>query len=606
MKLKLIYVLYTLVFCIFHSNWLQAESQKTNSQAKHIEAIENGLQEAVYFAGDPSSTILQRMQYYGVPGVSIAVINDYKIDWVKHYGVTDKETGQAVDHQTLFQAGSISKPVAAYGALKLVEKNKLALDAPVNQQLKGWQIPDNQLTKKQAVALKHLLSHSAGLTVHGFGGYPPGDEIPSVIQVLNGEAPANSGAVRVNLEPETQFRYSGGGYTVMQKLMTDVTAKPFPALMDELVHKPLKMTRSTFAQPLPPDQLKLAAAGYLPNKQPVPGKRHTYPEMADAGLWTTAEDLAKFAVDIQLALKSGNSQILNQKMVEKMLTPFVSDQMGLGLFLQNRNGQKYFGHGGWDEGFSADFVAHKTAGYGVVIMTNSNHPAFIEELKNSVAKQYKWTGYLEPALKKLPISDEEIARVVGRYDFSPDMTFRVYAKNQRLFMQYLNDQPMEIFRIGENQFIRREYTSKFRFEATQEAGPVNLVFGVNNEKDFIRKRLNDDQLVPFERVMKGELTKAEASYKFLFLMHSDLIPSIEENLLTYAQTLNNQLKPEQGLQVLQLCSRLFPLSENSQGSLAEQHLKMGHKKLAIQYYKKALEISPNSQQALKALKSLEQ
>jgi len=358
--------------------------------AKEIISVESGLRDSARYTKNSTWNIDERMKHYGVPGVSIAVIKNYKIHWLKYYGVTDKETGQRVNEKTLFQAGSISKPVAAYAALKYVELKKLSLDEPVNNKLIGWKIPENKYTKKQPIALKHLLNHSAGLTVHGFAGYAPGIPVPSVIQVLNGDKPANSSAVRVNMLPETKFRYSGGGYTVMQKLVSDVAGKDYPQVMQELVLAPIGMTQSTYEQPLPPAKLKYAAAGYLPNNSPVIGKRHTYPEMAAAGLWTTAEDLAKFVIDIQLAVKDNKSKVLSQSMTNKMLTPFVSKRAGLGFFIKNKNKETYFTHKGWDEGFSADLTAHKSRGYGVVIMTNSNHPAFINELKNSVASYYKW------------------------------------------------------------------------------------------------------------------------------------------------------------------------------------------------------------------------
>ncbi|MCW8997458.1 MAG: beta-lactamase family protein, partial [Kangiellaceae bacterium] len=344
--------------------------------SKEIASIEKGLRGSVIFKGDPSWSIEERMKHHGVPGVSVAVIKDFKVHWVKTYGITDKETGQPVTENTLFQAGSISKPVAAYGALKLVEQNRLGLDEPVNKKLVSWKIPENDFTKKRPVALKHLLNHSGGLTVHGFPGYSVDAPVPTIRQILDGQEPANTAAVRVDMEPETQMRYSGGGYTVLQQLVIDVTKKDYPQTMNELVLGPIKMQRSTYEQPLPPGKLKFAAAGYLPNKNPVPGKRHTYPEMAAAGLWTTAEDLAKFAIDVQSAIKEGNSKVLSKRMTDKMLTPYVSPNTGLGFFLENRDGEEYFAHGGWDEGFSANLIAHKTRGFGVVVMINSNHPAF--------------------------------------------------------------------------------------------------------------------------------------------------------------------------------------------------------------------------------------
>ncbi|TQV89516.1 serine hydrolase domain-containing protein [Aliikangiella coralliicola] len=575
-----------------------------DSISKEIEAVEKGLRSTTRFVNDPVWTIERRMEHYGVPGVSIAVIKDYKVYWVKHYGVTDKETNKAVNDNTLFQAGSISKPVAAYGALKLVEQKKLSLDSPVNEQLVGWKIPDNEYTKKRPIALKHLLNHSAGLTVHGFGGYAVGSPVPTVTQVLDGKKPANSAAVRANILPETEFRYSGGGYTVMQKLVSDVTKTDYPEIMDKLVLAPLAMTRSTYEQPLPPEKLKFAAAGYLPNKQPVPGKRHTYPEMAAAGLWTTAEDLARFAIDVQLSIKGDKGRILSQSMTNKMLTPFVSKDTGLGFFIQSKNNSTYFGHGGWDEGFSADLMAHKNDGYGVVIMTNSNHPAFIEELRNSVAAYYQWDNFLDPELVALPISKAEQQRIVGRYRFSPDMIFTIFAENDRVFMQYLNDDTMEVFRIGDNQYVRREFARKFRFEKSQGKGSVDLIFGINNERTHVRARMKKGEIVPFELVMAGQLQKAEKRYATFFAKYPDEKGSVEWNLLKRADKLVSENKDDTAIALLRMSSRLFSNSPNSFRKLAQYYQEKGDKKNAILNFKKALAIQPENQQLAQALKSL--
>jgi CubicO group peptidase (beta-lactamase class C family) len=201
-----------------------------------------------------------------------------------------------------------------------VEEGKISLDSNVNNYLKSWKLPDNEFTKNKKVALKHLLSHTGGLTVHGFLGYSPDLPVPSLLQVLDGEQPANSPAIRVDKVPDESFRYSGGGYTIMQQMLIDIEGKDFPSITKEKVLQPLGMIHSTYQQPLPPDLLKLAATGYLPDGSMTKGKRHTYPEMAAAGLWTTAEDLALFAIDIQKSLK-GEGGVLSKTMVEKMLTP---------------------------------------------------------------------------------------------------------------------------------------------------------------------------------------------------------------------------------------------------------------------------------------------
>jgi len=602
LKLKIIITLSALIFS--YTIIAIEPSNPSNEIAKEMASVESGLRNKTQFVNDPKWNIDERMKHYGVPGVSIAVIKDYKIHWLKHYGVMDKETGQAVNGHTLFQAGSISKPVAAYGALKYVEQNKLSLDEAVNNKLIDWKIPDNEFTKKQTVTLKHLLNHSAGLTVHGFGGYSPGTAVPTVKQVLDGKNPANSAAVRVDMQPETKYRYSGGGYTVMQKLVSDVAQKEYPDLMQDVVLGPIGMSQSTYEQPLPPEKLKFAAAGYLPNKSPVPGKRHTYPEMAAAGLWTTAEDLAKFVVDVQQAIKSDKSKVLSQAMTQKMLTPFVSDTTGLGFFLEMKGKEIYFGHGGWDEGFSADLIAHKTRGYGVVIMTNSNHPNFINELKNSVARTYQWHQFLDTDLVPLPTAKAEQDRVVGRYNFRPDMTFNIYVNDNQLYMQYLNGDPMEVLRIGDNQYVRREFPGKFRFEKNKETGTTDLMFGINNETEHVRKRMKDNEYVPLEWLIKGDIKKAEQTYIDFLDKYPENQENAERNILVRADRLDKENKSEEAVKIMKLSVRLFPDSINSIGTLALHYKEKGNKAEALKAVKKALEIKPDDQQALQALKEL--
>src|SRR5215471_10327430 len=216
-----------------------------------IAQVESGLRPPVLIEGDKTWSIEERMRFYGVSGVSIAVIRDSKIEWAKGYGLADVETKQAVTPSTLFQAGSISNPVSAMGALVLVEDGKLKLDADINGYLKSWKVPGNEHTAKSPVTLERLLSHTAGLTVHGLPGYAAGATIPTVPQVLDGAPPANTAPVRVDLDPGTQYRYSGGGYTIAQLAMVDVTGQTFPALMQRLVLGPLGMKESTFDQPLP-------------------------------------------------------------------------------------------------------------------------------------------------------------------------------------------------------------------------------------------------------------------------------------------------------------------------------------------------------------------
>jgi CubicO group peptidase (beta-lactamase class C family) len=312
----------------------------------------------------------QLMELYKVPGMSIAVIHDFKIVFAKGYGTIGMGSSAPVGTHTLFQAGSISKPVAATGALYLVEHGKLALDEDVNQKLKTWKVPENEFTKERKVTLRRLMSHTGGLTVHGFPGYDVDEARPTLVQIFNGEKPANTAPIRVDIMPGTQERYSGGGVTIEQQLMVDVTGKPFPDFMRETVLDKIGMTDSSYEQPLPAPRAAMTAIGTYMDGKPVHGKWHIYPEMAAAGLWTTPTDLAKFAIEIANSRNGRSNKVLTQKITEEMLTP-IMDQAGLGFFMEQENpGQ--FGHNGSDEGFQALLTMNWQTGNGLAIMADSD------------------------------------------------------------------------------------------------------------------------------------------------------------------------------------------------------------------------------------------
>jgi CubicO group peptidase (beta-lactamase class C family) len=359
--------------------------------AARIKRVEEGLVPAKADPNTPPGNIQDRMQFYKVPGVSVAVVNEFKVEWAKGYGVLDIETREAVRVSSLFQAASISKPVAAMAALKMVQDGKIDLNADVNASLKSWKLPDNEFTAQAKVTLKNLLSHTGGLTVHGFPGYAVPGPVPTLIMVLNGERPANTAPIRVDMAPGQKFRYSGGGYAIVQQMILDVGGKPFPEFMKDTVLSPLGMWDSTYEQPLPPDRLKSAAAGHHADGGLVPGKRHTYPEMAAAGLWTTPTDLAAFAIEVQKSALGKSNKVLTQATIDLMLTP-VKENYGLGLGIDPSGA--YFQHAGGNEGFTCLMYSSRQGGYGLVVMTNSdNGGKLFQEILKSVAREYGWVGF---------------------------------------------------------------------------------------------------------------------------------------------------------------------------------------------------------------------
>ncbi len=374
-------------------------SAKNPSTAKSSAQLQRVEETAFELSGKPGEaplrlSLAELMKTFNVPGLSVAVIENYKVVDVKAYGVLGPGSNTPVTPKTLFQAGSISKPVAATGALALVEQGKLSLDEDVNKKLTTWKVPENDLTKTEKVTLRRIMSHTAGLTVHGFPGYDVDEPRPTLVQIFNGEKPANTAPIRVDILPGTKSVYSGGGVTIEQQLMLDVTGKPFPALMRELVLDKIGMTDSSYEQPLPPARAAMTAWGAYADGKPVHGKWHIYPEMAAAGLWTTPTDLAKFAIEIALSKQGKANHILSQKMTQEMLTS-VMDEVGLGFFFEKDNpGQ--FGHNGADEGFQALLTMNADTGNGIVMMADSdNGISVMSQVLRRVAKEYGW-NYTAP------------------------------------------------------------------------------------------------------------------------------------------------------------------------------------------------------------------
>jgi len=359
----------------------------------------------------------ERMAFYRVPGVSIAVIHEGTLEWAKGYGVLEAKGSNAVTMETLFQAASISKPVTAMASLALVEQGKLSLDENVNSKLTSWHLPDNEFTKSEKVTLRRILSHSAGLTVGGFPGYAANEAVPTLAQVLDGQKPkVNTPPIRVDILPGKRVRYSGGGYAVTQQLLIDVTGKPFPDLLQELVLGKIGMTHSTFAQPLPKELESIAATGHRDNGEPVNGRWYRYPELAAAGLWTTPSDLALFVIELMKSAQGKSSKVLSPKMARQMVTKELGTY-GLGIAVGDAQGVTKFSHEGGNQGFRCVLVGYVETGQGAVVMTNSDSgPGLFNEILRGIAQEYNWKDNRPRERTTALVDAATLVSYSGQYD----------------------------------------------------------------------------------------------------------------------------------------------------------------------------------------------
>ena len=402
-------------------------------------AVERWLLRPTEVAGDVTGeAIADRMKWHRVPGVGVAVINGGEVDWARGYGVQSTEDGRPVTADTMFQAASISKAVAAMVALVLVDEGTLALDEDVNAKLQSVQVPSSPFLSNEAPTLRRLLSHTARITHHGFLGYEVGVAIPTTTQIIQGSGPANTPAIDRSAFISGDYTYSGGGYMFVQQLIEDVTGKPFADVAREKVFQPLGMAHSTYEQPLPEPLTATAASAHDERMGMREGRWFVLPEAAPAGLWTTAHDLAVFLVAVLRAARGEPGSLISKALAEDMLSREAKSPVGLGLFITGEGSAQRFGHDGANPGgYLTSMFAFRSTGQGAVVLTNSNRGyKLIREVLRGISTVYDWPSdeYHPRVRRSVAVAAEVLERYEGTYQIgtSPDERIVVTRVNGHL------------------------------------------------------------------------------------------------------------------------------------------------------------------------------
>ena len=376
-----------------------------------LKEIENSLMPAIGIEGYPikKAHILEQMERYGVPGCSIALIEEGKIAWTKAYGQAKK--GIPLSTETLFQTGSFTKSITALASLILVDEGKLSLNQDINTQLRSWKMPENSYTAFNKVCLKHLLSHTSGCNIIAFDGYCHTASLPSLQQILDGNTPAQNPPIRVGAIPGSAISYSGGGYVVVQQLIEDATGLPFSSFIESRILKPLKMKNTTFD-----DKAKNLASGHIDTTRVIEGDFRRYPEKAASGLWSTPTDFAQFLIYLQSAfLEELPRPLIPKTLLDLMTTPFIFP-FGLGLVVDGERENFEINHRGRTCGYTCGFVLFPHLKKGAVIMTNAdNANLLISEIFRSIAKIYHWPSQGIKIKSKIVLPQNTLDRYVGKY-----------------------------------------------------------------------------------------------------------------------------------------------------------------------------------------------
>jgi CubicO group peptidase (beta-lactamase class C family) len=583
---------------------LDAQNSKVKAQ---IKAVENGLIPLVPVKGFKNWSIEERMKHHNILGVSIAVINNFKVEWVKAYGWADTARKIKMTTQTMVSAGSISKMVMAAGALKMVEEGTLALDKPINTFLSSWKLGENEFTKKTPVTLRMLLSHTGGTSQSAYFGYEADfKKFPTLVEILDGRSPDGTRRVGVVKEPNTGFQYSGGGSLIAQLAMMDVSKMDFEPLMRSLVFDKLGMSSATFEQPLSEKYAKRASWGYQYATW-YKGTPYVYPQQAAAGLYSTPGDLAKFIVDLQLSYY-GRGKILSSLMLKEMMKPQAifsegnvsKEQIAVGPFLYQRpdNTEEkgiYFNFDGANAGFIASAMGNLTEGYGVVIMVNSgnDYNGLCKEIRRSVAQAYGWYKFLPDAINPVQLDTVTLNSYTGRYRKNDNEVVFVSREGDHLLVRYNNDKPIYTFPVNKDTVVFTDFNIKGWF-SRNAAGQIT---GIQNQyQTQAMPKMKEDE---FSIEELFNLKRYEEAKALLRKSNTD------ENQITY-MAYEKSKNYEVAKAILEVAEERFPKSSMVLANFAKLYLLYNNKAKALEYAERALKLDPLNKELRDQVEALKQ
>ncbi len=612
------YIFFTASTLVFITLFAAGQTKKSGSGnqkkslksevSERIRQVENNLTPFVPVKGFQSWNIFDRMNYYNVPGVSVAVIKDFKIDWAKGYGVADVSKNAPVTTETMFSAGSISKFVAAVTAFSLIQDGKINLDAPVNNYLSSWKISENDYTRRTPITLRMLLSHTAGTSQTSYFGFTPDQKLPTIIEVLSGAEISESRPVVVNSEPKKEFRYSGGGTIIAQMAMMDVSKQSFADLTQKTIFDKLGMKNSTFAQPLPEKFLPQASWAYS-NATWFKGMPYVYPQQAAAGLYSTPTDLAKFFIDVQKSYRS-DGKILKQSFAKEMLTrqAAVSDgsykeEIAVGPFLIQRTDNKddphgiYFEFTGVNAGFLAYGMANLTDGNGVVVMLNSGDDVngLGKEIRRAVAKTYGWYKFLPEEIVPVNLSENELDQYVGRYRRGADEVVYIRREKNYLVENINGGNDIYVFPVAKDKIVFTDYNVKGDFGRDEKDSVISL------KSDYQEKpmpKMKADEFAPTELLKAGKYKEAKEGFRQM---------NLNEYQITYLayDFLNRKPSDAEAVKtILELAAEQHPNSAIVYARWGDFYLAQKDKANAMKNYQKSLELDPTDKQIKEKINEL--
>lgn len=555
-------------------------------------------------------TIEDAIQEVGLPSLTIAVFENYEIIWTEQWGVKDLISNEPINELTSFSTASISKAITATLVVILEEKGMIELTIPVNDYLKRWKIPDNEYTRNTPVTLEHLLSHTAGTTQHGFTDFYEGEDIPTIFESVKGEIPSYNKPIEVNFEPGTNWRYSGGGYTIIQMALEDHLGKPLADLIETHLFSPLGMKNSTMKQPNETGFLDNVAKAHDEEGNIISTGIPITPQLAASGLWSNPIDMAIFLIEIQKALNGQKTLVISQN-VAKRVTDIVTIKTVGGWSLGweriiGAGNREWFSHGGSNTGTGGHIYATMQGGNGIAMFGNGPNSIRIPVLDaflNEVIKEFGWEAPLKDEMVK-PITIEKLKEFTGKYlDVSFGAVINVELNDMNLHISpYFNQ---DILHIGDQTFILPNLPNRLKFTKHPTDGEFYIAFvrdGVS-EITYPFRRINGK--FPLDYIAEGNYKEAKKAFqnekeKF---PNSPIVSESNINRLGYDQIRDGNL--ESAIEIFKINVEFYPESANVYDSLGEAFLELGMKEEALINYKKAYSLNPENTNAKKIIDQIE-
>jgi len=464
----------------------QASELETTKTLKRKQAVEQGLRLPIQFNGEKLNTysIEERLRHHKVPGFSIAVINEGKIDWASGYGVISNTDATQVSTDTRFQAASIAKPVTAYAVMRMHQAGNLNIDEDIQKYLADYTLPEGKQDNANPVTFYNLLAHTSGMTSGGYLGYTQDAEIPTDKQTLTGAAPATTKPARVEIKPGTKVQYSGAGYTLTEMALESIHKNAFDHIMVDWALKDLQMRNSSYKQPNFQAATKIRARGHHSDGAMIEGGWRIHPEQAAAGLWSTPRDLASFAIEMSNAYL-GDSELLTKAEATKLLTPVfpqkdLSDAFGgqpaMTFIVAGEADSFLFKHGGGNMGYRSFMLMYPHTGDGLVFMANSDAGFSVGmEILRAVSAIYDWPHYKTQTLTRAPVNAAEQSALLGQYKFDSGWQANIIESDKAsgIAVKFPNGDVYPLSAItGSNAYVHAETGVEVAFTNTK--GDVQL------------------------------------------------------------------------------------------------------------------------------------